>query len=389
MSLEEIKQLTADLHKKLDSKADDAQSKEAIDKIQKELDKYEAANTKVAQDFVKAQNEAKEFKEKVEALESKMLRTKPTNILEKSEEAKAFNNFLQKGMANIPETERKYLRTDNDVDGGYLAPNEYANEIIKKITEMSPIRQLVRVRQTNRGHYEFPKRTTLVSSTWIGEAIQATESNSKYGMDIISVKKLSVYSKASVEMLKDSAFNIETEITSDFTEEITRAEGYAFVNGTGPNVPEGFMTNTSITSTNSGVADAITADSIITAEAVIKTGYNVVYGMNKTTIAAIRKLKDGQGQYLWMPGLSNGNPNTINGKPYIEIPDMPDEGAGLYPVIIGDFTKGYYVIDSMNLPLIRDAFTLADYGLIRYVLMKRTGGKVVLPEAFQKIKCSV
>jgi HK97 family phage major capsid protein len=153
-------------------------------------------------------------------------------------------------------------------------------------------------------------------------------------------------------------------------------------------MPEGFMQNSAVGSINSGVANAISADSLLNVYAELKTGYNGTYLLNRKTLNSVRKLKDATGQYLWVPGIAAGMPNTINGRPYIETPDMPDEGANTYPVIYGDFLRSYTIVDGMDMGLIRDNLTLATQAMVKYVLMKSTGGKVTLPEGLKKIKCS-
>ncbi len=89
-----------------------------------------------------------------------------------------------------------------------------------------------------------------------------------------------------------------------------------------------------------------------------------------------------------MPGLAQGRPNTIDGDPYVEVPDMPNEGAGLYPVAYGDFRRGYVWVDRIQMEMLRDPYTQATSGNIRNIMRKRVGGQVSLPEAIRKLKCS-
>ena len=114
-----------------------------------------------------------------------------------------------------------------------------------------------------------------------------------------------------------------------------------------------------------------------------------VWMLNGSSLAAIRKLKDGQGQYLWQPGLTAGQPETILGRPAIEAVDMPDIGANTYPVAFGDFSTGFRIYDRVGLSLIRDPFTQATVGLTRFHARKRVGARVVRAETIRKLKIAV
>lgn len=377
-----------ELKKELSKGENSSKEKEA--KLQAELDNLEVKNQEIVQKQIKIEKEAIEQKEAIELLEKKMYRLPAgMDASEKTAHYKAFEKAIITGFKNMTIEEEKYLRTDNNVSGGFLAPAEYRNELIKDITEISGVRNLARVINTSRGSVEFPKRTGLLTGSWVGEGGAQVESQSTYGLDIINTKECSVYSIVTHKMINDGAFNIVEEIRKDVTETFAKLEGTAFVSGANVNQPEGFMANASVASVNSGVANAITGDSIIAVAAELKTGYNPKYVFNRKTMSAIRKLKDGQGNYLWTPGLSAGLPNMLNGYAYVELPDMSDEGADLYPVAFGDFARAYYIVDGMQLMIIRDDYTLASEGKVKFNFLKSVGAKVVLPEAIKKIKCSL
>ena len=84
-----------------------------------------------------------------------------------------------------------------------------------------------------------------------------------------------------------------------------------------------------------------------------------------------------------MTGLQAGIPNTILGQPYIEAADMADVGAGTKPVAFGDFRRGYMIVDRINLSVLRDPYTQAASGTIRYIARRRVGGQVILAEAIR------
>ena len=377
-----------------EKKEKDVVVQDTISKLNTKLDGLEEKNqalaTKQAEDEKTVVAREDEAKGRIDDLEKKLLRMPAGGASNEAKaEVKALESFLCKGKGNLSPDEVKYLRTDSDVEGGYLAPNEYVNEIIKAVTEVSPIRSIARIRRTSSKAIEVPTRTSVASGGWTGEGETKTGSNSNYGMLEIPVNKLTAVTIVTVEMLADAAFNMDTEINADIVETFGQLEGAAFVNGNGVKKPSGFMDNADISVRNSGVGNAITADSLILISGDLKDGYNGSYVMNRRTLATIRTLKDGQGQYLWQNGIANGLPNTINGDRYVSAIDMADIAANALPVAYGDFSRGYTIVDGVQLAFVRDSFTLADQGKVRIIAHRRVGGEVTQAEAIKHLKISI
>ena len=314
---------------------------------------------------------------------------------------KAAANAIVVGQQNLDEdqvkaladvkAEMKSLNVTNDTAGGYLAPTDYVQEIIKAVVLMSPLRSFVRVRQTAMKSIQVPKRTGTFAAQWVAE--QGTKSETTglaYGLEEIVCPEFYALVDISNQMLEDSAFDMEGELRMEASEQFAVAEGTAFVSGTGVGQPEGLLTNGDVSEQVTGAATTITADSLFTIFYAIKTAYarNATWALNRQTLGSTRKLKDGDGQYLWMPGIAAGQPNTILGAPYVEAPDMPNEGAGLYPILVGDLRRAYSLVDRIAMEMLRDPYTQATSGNVRYIFRRRLGGKVMLAEAVQKLKCS-
>jgi len=361
-------------------------------KINSLLDVQEAKNQAKFKEISEKSKKIEELENLYNSLEADLKRNLGGEEKQaKTQELKAFESFLLKGNFGIKVTEeQKYLQVRNNEHGGYLAPAEYINEIIKKITEVSPVRSVARIIATTAKEIVIPKRTGLVSGGWVGEAQTATQSNSTYGEDTIKAEKMMVYTDISLEMLRDSVFDMKTQITSDISEDFARLEGQAFILGNGVNKPEGLLTNSSVGETVTGSASALTADSLYTIQGFIPTGYNLAWMFNRKTLHGnIRTLKDTYGQYLFVPSLgSTDMPNTVAGLPYFLANDMPDVGAGTYPIILGDYRKCYYIADNQSIEFIEDPYTQAINGKRRFIVYKRTGGQVVLPEGLRKLKVS-
>jgi len=237
----------------------------------------------------------------------------------------------------------------------------------------------------------LPLRSNLVSVGWVGEGDQDSLSNSQYGQPLLTLKKIQVTVPVTHEELIDSGVSIVDQISSDVAEAFAQKEGEGYVNGTAsPTQPQGFMNPGAITQeTNSGNATQLTWQSMSEVTGKIKTGYRPIYGFNRFTRANLLQMVDGVGRPLWQAGnIAAGIPNTINGYSYIELPNMADIGAGNYPVVFGDFAKGYVIGDGIEMRVIRDDYTSKREGKVEFTFYRRTTGLVRLAEAFAKIKIS-
>lgn len=315
--------------------------------------------------------------------------------------SRAVASAIITGIPNLSELQRKALddvaaqhkslNVSSDVAGGYLAPTELVLEIIKGVTEITPARQLARVRSTTFKNLEVPKRTGQFAARRVSEQGPRTETTGlEYGLEDMPLPEMYAVVDISQQMIEDSAFDMEAEIRMEADEQFSVKEGQEFVTGTGIGEMEGILVNASVGSTNSGNATLITADGLIDLKHDIKTAYarNANFLLNRNTLGSARKLKDGNGQYLWMPGIALGKPNTIDGDPYVETPDMPNEAAGAAPVAYGDFRRGYLIGDRIAMTMMRDPFTQAANGNVRFWFRRRVGGKVMLAEAIRKLICA-
>lgn len=305
-------------------------------------------------------------------------------------EVKAFNSFMRRGVEAMDDIERKSLSLSGDTNGGYLATAEFSREIIKNLVQFSPVRDAARVGNMRTTELLIPVRTGAPTAYWVSETETRTGTQAAYGQKRIVAREMACYVDVSQQLLEDSEFDMQTEVSADLAEEFGRLEGLAFVSGDGVGKPLGFMSDTNITSVNSGSALIITADGLITTLYDLPAFYRnkATWMMNGTTLASCRKLKDGTGQYIWQPGIAAGQPETILGRPVVEAPDMPSEGAGLYPIAVGDFNQAYRIYDRVGMSILRDPFTQATSGLVRFHARRRVDGAVVKAEALRKVKCS-
>lgn len=306
-----------------------------------------------------------------------------------STEMAAFERYLRHGREGLDALEVKALKVSDDTAGGYLAPPEFLATIDKNVVLFSPVRGLATVRSTARGEVQIPKRTGKPTAHWVGEEDDRAETSSAYGQSSYTVREIAGYVDVTLQLLEDAAVDIAAEIAADVAEEIGYEEGAAFVNGTGADRPTGFMVDTGLGFTKSGAAAAITADSLIDLFHAIPAPYrtNATFGMNSATLAAVRKLKTSDGQYLTMMTGINGAPaTTILGRPVVEMVDMPDIAADAFPIVFGDFKAGFRVFDRVGTSILRDDFSVRTKGKVRFHFRKRLAAGVAKAEALRKLK---
>ena len=387
-AFEEFKKVNDERLDNIEKNASTSDQDAKLAKIEEKLSGLEDINQKITT----SEAEKGQLEERIASVENMV--TRPNSGFEaKQVDAymSAFDTYCRKGEDALTPDEKKALTVNNDSTGGYLAPPEYVRELIKDITEISPIRSIARVRSTSARSVQFPKRVGQFSAQWVAEAGSRSETTGyEVGLEEIPAHEHYALVDISEQNLEDSVFNLEAEMQSEFAEQFAKAEGTAFVSGNSVGKPEGLLTNSSVGESNSGAAAALTADGLISLVHGIKSEYgrNGTFVFNRSTLAAIRKLKDTAGQYVFQAGMSlqAGVPNTILGYPYIEASDVPDIAANAYPVLFGDFRKAYMIVDRVSLSVLRDPFTQASSGNVRYLARRRVGGQVVQAEAIIKQK---
>ena len=361
-----------------------------IANIESKLDSLEDINQAVT----KAQLSQDNIKEQVEQLETVMKRPNSGYEAKQIDETcEAFSKFVRKGIENLEPDEKKALTVSNDSTGGYLAPPEYVRELLKTVTEISPVSSVARVRSTGQRSIQVPKRSGQFSAQWVSQQGTRSETTGyNVALEQIPAHELYALVDISEQNLEDTVFDLEAEMQSEFAEQFAKAEGTAFVSGNSVGKPEGLLTNGDVSESNSGNGTALLADGLITLVHSIKSEYsrNGSFMFNRSTLSAIRKLKDTAGQYVFQAGMSlqAGVPNTILGYPYVEATDMPDVAANAFPVLFGDFRRAYMIVDRVALAVQRDPFTQATSGNVRYIARRRVGGQVVQAEAIVKQKVS-
>ena len=283
------------------------------------------------------------------------------------------SNVMQEGVAE---------------DGGYLVPEEYDNRLIQKLTEANIIRKLG-TRITTSGTHKINIAATTPAAAWIDEGGALTFGDATFAQINLDAHKLHVAVKVTEELLYDSAFPLEKYIVDEFGKALANAEEDAFLNGNGTGKPLGILAATGGAEIGVTAASSttITADEIINLIYSLKRPYRkkAVFITNDATLAILRKLKDGNGAYMWQPSLVAGEPDKLLGYPVYTSQFMPAVAAGSKSVIFGDIS--YYNIGdrgTRSFAELRELF--AGNGMIGYVAKERVDGKLVLPEAVKVLQ---
>ena len=316
-----------------------------------------------------------------------------------STEVKGFvDGYLRRGST----AEVKSLNGLLPADGGYAVPREIDAVIARELTEISPIRAIAQVVQTGTSGYRKLVSTGGTASGWVSETAARPETDTPQFAEIAPpTGELYANPAASQTMLDDAAFDLEAWLASEIAMEFARAEGAAFVNGTGADQPEGFLTAPSATAGDgarafgtlqyigSGDAAGLGSDpdlALIVLVHTLKAGHRqgASFVMNSSTLAEVRKLKTSEGAFLWQPGLVEGQPDRLLGYPVIEAEDMPGIAAGACPIAFGNFRAGYLIAERSATQILRDPFTNKPF--VHFYATKRVGGQVLDSNAIKLLK---
>ncbi len=386
LAMEERAQLTrlesAGTPEKLDL---DPTEKEQYEKRARDIEKIET-DIDAATKFETRQAAAKAREERIKSTPTSDPVKQETP--EKTGQASAFRNFILRG-------ETRGLQVGDNDTGGYLADKEFVNEIIKNETEFAPFRGLATVRATRKQSIQIPRRTAQFAAAWASELSTRSETDGlRYGLHDVPTHELVAVVDVTNFMLEDTEFNIENEIQMEIAEQFAVGEASAFITGNGVGKPWGVVTDTSGTDVNSGSNGDFDADDLIDLLYGLKGVYqaNATFGFNRTTMRKIRKLK-ANSEYVWAPtdtypnNITRGVGPTILGRPYAIFPEMDNTGTtGNYSVVCGDFRRGYIVVDHVDLQVLRDPYTQAGSGIVRFWARRRVGGQVRVGEAIRRLK---
>ena len=276
------------------------------------------------------------------------------------------------------------LQIGTDSEGGYLVPDEYERTLVEALEEENIFRQMAKVIKTSSGDRKIPVVASKGTASWIDEEGAFPESDDSFGQVSIGAYKLGTMIKVSEELLNDSVFDLQSYISREFARRIGAKEEEAFFTGDGKGKPLGVLAATggAETGVTAASATAVTADELMDLYYSLKSPYRKksMWVLNDSTIKAIRKLKDNNGQYLWQPSLTAGAPDMILGRPIKTSAYMPAIAAGAKTIAFGDFSY-YWIADRQGRSFKRLNELFAATGQVGFLASQRVDGKMILAEA--------
>ena len=279
---------------------------------------------------------------------------------------------------------KNVLEAGTDANGGYLVPDEYERQLAQALTDENFFRSLAHVIQTDSGTHTIPIVASHGTASWMEENGLYPESDETFDQITLSAYKLGTAIKVSEELMNDSVFDLESYISTEFARRIGAAEEEAFLVGDGQKKPEGVFTKVAATegATTEIANTTLTFDSIMDVFHSLRSVYRnrAVWILNDSTVKALRKIKDGNNNYIWQPSVVAGQPDTILNRPYKTSIYAPELAAGNVPILFGDFSY-YWIADRQGRSFKRLSELYAANGQIGFLASERVDGKLILPEA--------
>lgn len=335
--------------------------------------------------------------ERHDAMEAELSKPVNTPITEKPQKAPGIDTKVGRASDAYREDFGRMLRkqalvhnvlsTTPGSDGGYLCPTEFERQIVDGLKEQNVMRTLCKVITTENDR-KIPIAATHSVANWTAENAAYTESNPTFAQKEIDAYKLTDLVKVSNELLEDNMFDLESYLAKEFAYAFGIAEEQAFCVGTGTGQPTGLFTaNGGTVGVTAASATAVTTDEVISLIYALKAPYrkNAKFLMNDATVSALRKLKDGNGQYLWQPSLQAGEPDKLMGYDIYTSPYVPVLAASAYAMAFGDF-QNYWIADRTGRTVQRLNELYSTNGQVGFVSTERVDGKIILPEAIQLLQ---
>ncbi|WP_454914991.1 phage major capsid protein [Xanthobacter sediminis] len=313
------------------------------------------------------------------------------------------NVYMRRGDAT-PGDVKASMSVGSDPDGGYTVTPDTSGRIVKRIYETSPMRQVASVTTIGTDRLEGFNDLQEGTANWVSEGPPRPATGTpQLGKWEIPVHEMYAFPQTTQRLLDDSSWNIETWLAEKTADKFARVENAAFITGDGVGKPKGILAYPTaatadatrpwgtfqhiLTGTDGGFGTTTNgSDKLIDLVYAVKAPYRnaATFLMARSTVAATRKLKDGQGNYLWQPSLNAMSGGTLLGFGITEAEDMPVLAADSLSIGFGDFREAYQIVDRIGIQVLRDALTNKPY--VGFYTTKRVGGGAISFEAVKFLK---
>ncbi len=311
---------------------------------------------------------------------------KATDIAASPEYKAAFFKAVRGGKSSLNDAERAMLQNvmsvGTDTKGGFLVvPAEMEGSIRDLLARNVVMRSLATV-ITATAERKMPFVTSYGAASWIGENGTYPKIDDAFAVQSIGSHKLGKIIPVSEELVNDIDYDLTAHINRSFARSFGEAEEQAYLTGDGTDKPTGVLVDAE-TGLTTAAASAITADELLDLYYALKSGYRAgaTFLLADGTEKLLRKLKNSTtGDYMWQPGLTAGQPNTLLGRPVRTSDYMPAFAAGAKAVAFGDFSQ-YTIKDTRGMQMQVLGELYAENGQVGFKGYERTDGKLLIPEA--------
>jgi HK97 family phage major capsid protein len=367
-----------------------AEFKNVNDDREKQIEKRGYVDALTENHLSKINGALDEFKSRIQKLELRNSRpplvSSTKEITQDLEYKAAFSDYLRKGNEQVVSSlNRKSLSGINDKEGGYLIDNAMYQYITKNLSTNSVLRQLCSVQEISTDSFDVLSDDGNFDSGWVSEIDdRIVTSNGQISKKVIRTHEIYAQPKVTQKLIDDSKIDIAKWISERLAEKFMMAENSAFLNGDGKNKPFGILSYSS--GKGSDKIEQIKSDKegVVTAESIIRLYYSLdvrysgkaSFLMHRDMLQQIRLLKsDITGQYLWMPSIELGAPDTLLGVPVYESVDMPTPNKDAVCMMLADFKSAYMIVDRAGISLMRDPYTEKPF--VKFYTTKRVGGDII------------
>jgi HK97 family phage major capsid protein len=308
-------------------------------------------------------------------------------------ETKALNAFLRGGVASLDDIEKKTLNAGTPASGGYVVAPEYSNTIVEKLVQLSPLRALASKMTIGGSEVYIPVLDTGIAGGWVTETGARGTTEPTFDQLNFKAYEFAGYVPVSRQLLEDSFVNLQAFIAGHVQKQFGKSEATAFMVGDGDGKPTGLLNTPADYAFTSAAADGSDIIAAIIAAFYKLPGAYAANGswiMRRETMGIIRAAADNATKgTLWSDSLANGTPATLLGRPVYESVDMsllPTVAGTAYPVVFGDIESAYQIVDRVGVGIMRDDYTGAGNGIVKFHARRRVGGGPVLSEAAVLVK---
>lgn len=324
---------------------------------------------------------------------------KPAEVRFLEDARAAFGRYLRTGLPGLSQAELRVMQADLGAQGGALIPPiNVVMDLIKAVDNDCFFRQLASVTQlTEAASLGKPTLDTdMDDATWTSELATGSEDTAlRFGMREMTPHPLAKRTKISAKLLRIAALSPETLVRQRLAYKFAVTQEKAFMTGSGAQQPLGVFTasaqgiNTDRDVSTGNSTTAIGADNLIECKYTLKGAYHpgASWIFHRDAVKMIRKLKDGNGQYLWLPGIQAGQPDRILDLPFRMSEYAPNTfTTGLYVGMLADWKRCYQIVDALDMTIQRLVELYAEANEVGFIARQETDGMPVLSEAAVRVK---